>query len=139
MIPCAPCDGRKGGKYTHSWTEMCASVEIACSLIPQYLAAILVTALHHCYEGCPGILFRETSGVLASVHLGPLGATTVQTVYSLQLKHCPPPFRSVNVTSVTDLQDDAVVSQEVAALLQKWALCTDPFPLEEGFYSSASP
>ncbi|MGH0139376.1 UNVERIFIED_CONTAM: hypothetical protein FKN15_031233 [Acipenser sinensis] len=48
--------------------------------------------------------------------------TTIQTSYCLQLKHVPPPFRGVNTTSVTDPKDTAVVSQEVAALLQKLAI-----------------
>ncbi|MGH0139208.1 UNVERIFIED_CONTAM: hypothetical protein FKN15_068603 [Acipenser sinensis] len=34
------------------WTEIRASVEIACSLIPQYLAAVLVTAFASPCEGC---------------------------------------------------------------------------------------
>ncbi|MGH0140305.1 UNVERIFIED_CONTAM: hypothetical protein FKN15_030255 [Acipenser sinensis] len=38
--------------------------------------------------------------------------TTVQTSYSLQFKHGPPPFRGMNVTSVTDPKDAVVVSQE---------------------------
>ncbi|MGH0159678.1 UNVERIFIED_CONTAM: hypothetical protein FKN15_057768 [Acipenser sinensis] len=62
--------------------------------------------------------------------------TTIQTGYSLQFKHGPPPFQDVTTTSVTDPQDAAVVSQEAAALLQKWAIrMIDPLQLEEGFYS----
>ncbi|MGH0180832.1 UNVERIFIED_CONTAM: hypothetical protein FKN15_005114 [Acipenser sinensis] len=60
--------------------------------------------------------------------------TTVHTGYSLQFKHGHPPFRGVNVTSVTDPQDAAVMSQEVAALLQKRAIhMIDTLQLEEGF------
>ncbi|MGH0148964.1 UNVERIFIED_CONTAM: hypothetical protein FKN15_013924 [Acipenser sinensis] len=61
--------------------------------------------------------------------------TTVQTSYSLQFKHSPPPFQGVTAASVTDPQDTAVVSQEVAALLLKWAIhMVHPLQLEDGFY-----
>ncbi|MGH0141172.1 UNVERIFIED_CONTAM: hypothetical protein FKN15_062705 [Acipenser sinensis] len=45
-----------------------------------------------------------------------------ETDCSLQFKHGASPFRGVTTTSVTDPLDAAVVSQEVAALLQKWAI-----------------
>ncbi|MGH0163625.1 UNVERIFIED_CONTAM: hypothetical protein FKN15_055861 [Acipenser sinensis] len=60
--------------------------------------------------------------------------TTIQTGYSLQFKHGPPPFRGTTVASVT--QDSTVVSQEVAAPQQKRAInMVHPFQLEDGFYS----
>ncbi|MGH0117788.1 UNVERIFIED_CONTAM: hypothetical protein FKN15_039959 [Acipenser sinensis] len=62
--------------------------------------------------------------------------TTVQTGYSLQFKHDPSPFQGVTAASVTDPQDTAVVSQEVAALLLKLAIhMVHPLQLEDGFYS----
>ncbi|MGH0149849.1 UNVERIFIED_CONTAM: hypothetical protein FKN15_015938 [Acipenser sinensis] len=62
--------------------------------------------------------------------------TTVQTGYSLQFKHDPSPFQGVTAASVTDPQDTTVVSQEVAALLLKWAIhMVNPLQLEDGFYS----
>ncbi|MGH0131419.1 UNVERIFIED_CONTAM: hypothetical protein FKN15_046472 [Acipenser sinensis] len=61
--------------------------------------------------------------------------TNVQTGYSLQFKHGPPPFRGVTTASVTDPQDTAVVSQEEAALLQKLAIyMVHPLQLEDRFY-----
>ncbi|MGH0137172.1 UNVERIFIED_CONTAM: hypothetical protein FKN15_007229 [Acipenser sinensis] len=60
--------------------------------------------------------------------------TTVQISYLLQIKHGPPPFQGVTAASVP--QDTIVVSLEVAALLQKWAIhIVDPLQLEHGFNS----
>ncbi|MGH0147520.1 UNVERIFIED_CONTAM: hypothetical protein FKN15_017240 [Acipenser sinensis] len=47
--------------------------------------------------------------------------TTIQTGYSLQFKHDPPPFQGVTPTSVTDLKNATVVPQEVAALLLSYS------------------
>ncbi|MGH0166020.1 UNVERIFIED_CONTAM: hypothetical protein FKN15_050660 [Acipenser sinensis] len=44
---------------------------------------------------------------------------TVQTGYSLQFKHGPPPFRDVTTTLVTDLRDALVLFQEKSQLCTK--------------------
>ncbi|MGH0159810.1 UNVERIFIED_CONTAM: hypothetical protein FKN15_044085 [Acipenser sinensis] len=72
-----------------------------------------------------------TSPVRSSVDTAPPGTSTCSPSADFGT-----PTEDVTTTSVTDPQDAAVVSQEAAALLQKWAIrMIDPLQLEEGFYS----
>ncbi|MGH0137883.1 UNVERIFIED_CONTAM: hypothetical protein FKN15_033582 [Acipenser sinensis] len=78
----------------------------------------------HKVSSGPRSLLSQTQGPFSGIHLecwcqcttDIWVPTTIETGYSLQFKHGPPPFQGVTPTSVKDQQGAAVVSQEVAAV-----------------------
>ncbi|MGH0158460.1 UNVERIFIED_CONTAM: hypothetical protein FKN15_056259 [Acipenser sinensis] len=84
------------------------------------------------HEGASALASKKVTTPIAQNSLRPSHKCTtdiwvltiIQTSYSLQFKHGPPPLGGTTPKSVTDPQDATVVSQEVAVLLQRSMLST---------------